>query len=45
MPLALIDWILIASYFALSLAIGLAYRKRAGSSLEEYFLSGRSLPW
>jgi Na+/proline symporter len=45
MPLAPIDWILIASYFALSLAIGLAYRKRAGSSLEEYFLSGRSLPW
>jgi hypothetical protein len=45
MSLAPIDWILIASYFALSLAIGLAYRKRAGSSLEEYFLSGRSLPW
>jgi Na+/proline symporter len=45
MPLAPIDWILIASYFVLSLAIGLAYRKRARSSLEEYFLSGRSLPW
>jgi len=45
MPLALIDWVLIASYFALSLGVGLAYRKRAGSGLEEYFLSGRSLPW
>lgn len=45
MSLALIDWVLIASYFALSLGIGLAYRKRAGSSLEEYFLSGRSLSW
>ncbi len=45
MVLAPIDWILIVSYFALSLAIGLAYRKRAESSLEEYFLSGRSLPW
>jgi Na+/proline symporter len=45
MPLAPVDWILIASYFALSLAIGLAYRKRAGASLEAYFLSGRSLPW
>ncbi len=45
MPLAPVDWILIASYFALSLAVGLVYRKRAGSSLEEYFLSGRSLPW
>ncbi|MGH9337179.1 MAG: sodium:solute symporter family transporter, partial [Vicinamibacteria bacterium] len=45
MPLAPIDWILIVAYFALSLAIGLAYRKRAGSSVEEYFLSGRSLSW
>ncbi len=45
MPLAPIDWFLIVSYFALSLAIGLAYRKRAESSLEEYFLSGRSLSW
>jgi Na+/proline symporter len=45
MPLSSIDWILIAGYFVLSLAIGLAYRKRAGSSIEEYFLSGRSLSW
>jgi Na+/proline symporter len=45
MPLAGIDWVLIASYFALSLGIGLAYRKRARASIEEYFLSGRSLPW
>jgi Na+/proline symporter len=45
MSLALIDWILIAAYLALSLGIGLAYRKRAESSLEEYFLSGRSLSW
>src|SRR5262245_57831279 len=45
MPLAPIDWILIVSYFVLSLAIGLAYRNLAESSLEEYFLSARSLPW
>jgi Na+/proline symporter len=45
MPLAPIDWILVVAYFALSLAVGLAYRKRAGASVEEYFLSGRSLPW
>lgn len=45
MPLNVWDWILIVGYFALSLGIGLAFRKRAGSSFVEYFASGRSLPW
>ena len=45
MRLALIDWTIIAAYFALSLAIGLYYARRAGRSTEEYFLSNRSLPW
>ena len=45
MPLATIDWIIIVTYFAIALAVGLAFRKRAGSSLNEFFLSGRSLPW
>jgi SSS family solute:Na+ symporter len=39
------DWIFIVWYFALSIAIGLYYSKRAGASISEYFLSGRSLPW
>jgi solute:Na+ symporter, SSS family len=45
MPLSPIDWLLVAAYFAVALGVGLAYRKRAGKSVEEYFLSGRSLPW
>ena len=45
MPLAPIDWIIIVAYFVIALAVGLYYRERAGSSLDEYFLSGRSLPW
>ena len=45
MPLHAIDWIIIGSYFAVALAVGLYYRKRAGASLAEFFLSGRSLPW
>lgn len=45
MPLAGIDWLIIAAYFAVSLAIGLAFSKRAGSSLTEFFVAGRSLPW
>jgi len=45
MRLAAVDWIFIVWYFALSIAIGLYYSKRAGRSISEYFLSGRSLPW
>ncbi len=40
-----IDWVVIVAYFVISLAVGLYYSKRAGSSLVEYFISGRSLPW
>src|SRR5918997_3549727 len=45
MRLNLIDWLIIAGYFALSLAVGLYYAGRAGRSTEEFFLSDRSLPW
>lgn len=41
----LIDWIIIVAYLLLSLGIGLYYRNRAGKSLGEFFLGGRSLPW
>ncbi|HXH81621.1 MAG TPA: sodium:solute symporter family protein [Candidatus Tectomicrobia bacterium] len=45
MTLGALDWLVIALYFALSLAIGLAFSRRAGRSPDEYFLSGRALPW
>ncbi|HEY8107028.1 MAG TPA: sodium:solute symporter family protein [Gemmatimonadales bacterium] len=45
MRLAFADWLIILAYFVASAAIGLAYTRRAGSSLDEYFLSGRALPW
>ena len=45
MKLITLDWLIIASYFALSLAVGLYYARRAGRSTEEYFLSDRSMPW
>ncbi|HEU5090833.1 MAG TPA: sodium:solute symporter family protein, partial [Roseiflexaceae bacterium] len=41
----LLDWIIVGAYFALSAGIGLAYTKRAGKSVSEFFVSGRSLPW
>ena len=45
MHLILADWLIVALYFVISAAIGLAYTRKAGTSLDEYFVSGRSLPW
>jgi len=45
MTLATIDWVIIAAYFILSLAIGLYYYRRAGESMGEFFVAGRDLPW
>ncbi len=39
------DWLIVASYLLLSLGIGLYFTRRAGSSISEFFLSGRNLPW
>jgi Na+/proline symporter len=40
-----LDWLVVGAYFVLSAWIGIRYASRAGSSLEEFFLSGRGLPW
>lgn len=45
MHLATIDWIVVFGFLALSLAVGLALTRRAGSSASEFFLSGRDMPW
>lgn len=45
MHLVFSDWLVIALYFIASAAIGLAYTRKAGQSLADYFVSGRSLPW
>jgi Na+/proline symporter len=45
MHLVASDWLIIALYFIVSAAIGLAYTRKAGRSLADYFVSGRSLPW
>src|SRR3954468_6351908 len=39
------DWFVILGYFALNLAIGLYYARRARGSTTEFFLSGRNVPW
>ena len=43
--LTFLDWAVVALYFLFNLAIGLYYRSRAGKSVDEFFLSGRNVPW
>ena len=45
MHLVFSDWLIILLYFVISAAIGLAYTRKASQSLDEYFVSGRALPW
>src|SRR6185436_4969460 len=45
MHLTIIDWLVIAAYFALNVGIGFYYKARASSSVSEFFLSGRNVPW
>src|SRR5580693_747368 len=45
MQLTFLDWAVIAAYFLFNIGIGLYYKSRAGTSISEYFLSGRNVPW
>ncbi len=45
MALTSLDWIVVAVYGAIVLAIGFGMARRAGGSVEDYFVAGRSLPW
>jgi Na+/proline symporter len=41
----MLDWLIVAAYFVITVAIGLAYSKTAGKSTEHFFLGGRNLTW
>ena len=43
--MTLLDWAILVLYFLLSFGIAVAFSRRAGQSTEEFFLSGRNLPW
>ena len=45
MTISFLDWIIIISFFIISLLIGIIVSKRAGKNTSEFFLSGRSMPW
>lgn len=45
MQLTWLDWAVVALYFLFNIAIGFYYKNRAGQSTNEFFLSGRNVPW
>lgn len=45
MQLSNIDWIFILCFFAIFLIIGIVVSKKSGKNTQEYFLSGRNMPW
>jgi SSS family solute:Na+ symporter len=40
-----IDWTILALYCSAMLAVGFYFARRAGKSMENYFIAGRKLPW
>jgi Na+/proline symporter len=45
MQLTSLDWTMVAVYAAITVGIGLAVSRQAGTGTQEFFLSGRTLPW
>ncbi len=45
MELSTLDWVLILSFFVVFLFIGIWVAKRSGKDTQEFFLSGRNMPW
>jgi len=43
--LAVLDWIIIIGYLIFSVLVGIYFSKRALRSVNDYFVSGRALPW
>ena len=43
--MSVLDWAIVVLYFILSFGIAAYYSKRAGRNTQEFFLSGRNLPW
>jgi len=40
-----IDWLILAGYSVFILLLGIYFSRRAGKSIDDYFLGGRNLPW
>jgi SSS family solute:Na+ symporter len=45
MQLTFWDWLIISTYLIFALGVALIFVRRAGKGMDEFFASGRSLPW
>ena len=45
MQLSSLDWAILIAFFIILLSIGFIASKKAGNSVNEFFLSGRNMPW
>lgn len=45
MTLTLLDWIIVLGSFGASVLAGVLFTRQGGRSVQDYFLSGRQLPW
>ena len=45
MQLSTLDWAIVIAFFIILLSIGFIASKKAGNSVNEFFLSGRNMPW
>ena len=45
MSFTLLDWTAIVGYLAITLIMGLWFRRRSGRSVDDYFVSGRNVNW
>ena len=45
MQLSTLDWSILLAFFVILLSIGFFASKKAGNSVNEFFLSGRNMPW
>lgn len=45
MGMQLVDWLVVLVYVLFALVVGVVYARRASADVDEYFLSGRTLPW
>src|SRR5258706_15618559 len=45
MNFPVLDWTAIVGYLAITLMLGLYFRRRSGQSVDDYFVSGRNVSW
>ena len=45
MNISPIDWAIVVGYIIFALGLGIYFSKRAGKNINEFFVSGRNLPW